>query len=632
MPPQRVVIIGGGVAGMSAAHELGERGFDVEVFEMKPIPGGKARSMLAPRTGSDGRKDLPGEHGFRFFPGFYRHLPDTLRRIPCGDGCPKGHTVEDHLVAATQMQFARRNTEPAQFRFDSPFPSLTSPFTALRFLFDYRRKLRIPEAPFGFFVLKLLEMMLRSDQWYGKYEEMSWMDFSGAATRYKDNRPYNRYLARAITRTMVAARADEISARTAGCVAVKLIESLSRAAGTMDRVLDGPTNDAWIKPWLAYLRSKNVKYHLGQPVHRINCRGNRIIGVTLDNANGPRVKGDYYIAALPVEKMRSPLVTQALRDADPMFSTLHQLRTRWMNGVMLYLREDVPQIRGHSIYLDSPWALTSISQRQFWKQGLADLGDGRVRGILSVDVSDWKNGESDGRVAWKCTPEELAQEVVSQLRAHLDDDPPQQLHESNLWGAFIDPDITQPNPSETVNAEPLLINTPGSWQYRPTARTQIENLFLAADYVRTDTDLATMEGANEAARRAVNGILERAGRDDLCQTWEWRPPVFHQAGQVLDLVSRASERLPVVGRAPRAPAPADLDGILSPVPGAREADRLLLDAVGLRGPGEPPVPSDRELDTFARELERSPEKTLDAFEEEIERPRRKILDELEPHE
>ena len=33
------------------------------------------------------------------------------------------------------------------------------------------------------------------------------------------------------------------------------------------------------------------------------------------------------------------------------------------------------------------------------------------------------------------------------------------------------------------------------------------NLLLAADYVRTFTDLATMEGANEAARRADHGAL-----------------------------------------------------------------------------------------------------------------------------
>ena len=43
------------------------------------------------------------------------------------------------------------------------------------------------------------------------------------------------------------------------------------------------------------------------------------------------------------------------------------------------------------------------------------------------------------------------------------------------------------------------------------AVTAIPNLFLASDYIQTYTDLATMEGANEAARRAVNGILDARG-------------------------------------------------------------------------------------------------------------------------
>ena len=56
---------------------------------------------------------------------------------------------------------------------------------------------------------------------------------------------------------------------------------------------------------------------------------------------------------------------------------------------------------------------------------------------------------------------------------------------------------------------PLLVNTADSWKHRPEAKTELDNFFLAADFVRTYTDLATMEGANEAARLAVNCILER---------------------------------------------------------------------------------------------------------------------------
>src|SRR5262249_54256622 len=75
---KKVVILGGGVAGMSAAHELMERGFEVEVYELRDIPGGKARSYSVKRTATPDHPGLPGEHGFRFFPRFYKHLPDTM--------------------------------------------------------------------------------------------------------------------------------------------------------------------------------------------------------------------------------------------------------------------------------------------------------------------------------------------------------------------------------------------------------------------------------------------------------------------------------------------------------------------------------------------------------------------------
>src|SRR5512133_2486840 len=98
-----VAVLGGGVAGLSAAHELAERGFSVTVYEQRAAPGGKARSIPYAGSGTGGRADLPGEHGFRFFPGFYRHLPDTMSRIP-GRGRER---VIDDLVGAEVVMIAR---------------------------------------------------------------------------------------------------------------------------------------------------------------------------------------------------------------------------------------------------------------------------------------------------------------------------------------------------------------------------------------------------------------------------------------------------------------------------------------------------------------------------------------------
>ena len=80
-------------------------------------------------------------------------------------------------------------------------------------------------------------------------------------------------------------------------------------------------------------------------------------------------------------------------------------------------------------------------------------------------------------------------------------------------------------PRFDTNAEPLLVNYVDTWRIRPEAVTRIPNLFLASDYVRTFTDLATMEAANEAARRAVNGII-RAARSDAepCGIWNLHEP------------------------------------------------------------------------------------------------------------
>jgi uncharacterized protein with NAD-binding domain and iron-sulfur cluster len=201
---------------------------------------------------------------------------------------------------------------------------------------------------------------------------------------------------------------------------------------------------------------------------------------------------------------------------------------------MFYLDRDVPLVHGHAIFIDSEWSLTAISQKQFWPDvDLQKRGDGRVEGILSVDVSEWERpGRRTGMVASECSKDQIRAEVWGQLVDHIDDG---SLDESNVVDWFLDPAIEVPNPSKATNAEPLLVNTPGSWADRPEAVTRIPNFFLAADFVRTHTDLATMEAANEAARRAVNGILEVCGSTaKLCRVERPREPAVLSLARALD--------------------------------------------------------------------------------------------------
>src|SRR5262245_47679591 len=104
-PMKTIAVLGGGVAGLTVAHELAERGFSVTIYERRTDTiGGHARSHEGTNSATDGREALPGEHGFRFFPGFYKHVPDTMRRIPFGAG--GATTVFDNLVPAPRGLFA----------------------------------------------------------------------------------------------------------------------------------------------------------------------------------------------------------------------------------------------------------------------------------------------------------------------------------------------------------------------------------------------------------------------------------------------------------------------------------------------------------------------------------------------
>jgi uncharacterized protein with NAD-binding domain and iron-sulfur cluster len=519
-----VAVLGGGVAGLSAAHELAERGFEVTVYELRDAPGGKARSIPYASSGTDGREDLPGEHGFRFFPGFYRHLPDTMRRIPLAAG-----SVADHLVGATRILFAQVGG-PNEIIAPAHFPESAEDFAALaRFLRDAAARVGVPPHEYALLVERLLTLLTscderREQQW----DLQSWWDYTGADRR---SAAFQRFLADGLTRTLVAARGREMSARTGGLVLVQLLQDLTRAGGRADRVLDAPTSEVWIDPWAAHLDSLGVELRLGEPVEALLVSGGRLSGATVA---GRTVRADHYVAALPVEVMRQ-LASPALRAAEPRLGGLDRLVTRWMNGVLFYLDRDVSLVNGHAIYVDSEWSLTSVSQKQFWPAvDLTQRGDGRTRGILSVDVSEWQRpGRLTGKVAQRCSREEIFDEVWDQLRAHLED----ALDGVTVIDRFLDPAIVYPNPTAAANLEPLLVNTAGSWADRPDAATRIPNLFLASDYVRTHTDLATMEAANEAARRAVNGILAASGSAARpCAVWKLREPLAFAAARALDRV------------------------------------------------------------------------------------------------
>jgi hypothetical protein len=287
------------------------------------------------------------------------------------------------------------------------------------------------------------------------------------------------------------------------------------------------------------------------------------------------VNAQYFVFALPVEQMAYYANrTAAMTFHDPSLNNLLRLTpyVSWMAGIQFYLKEPCHLVEGHLLCMDSEWSLTAIEQTQFWgdtnfelrgalQKKLQRAGQ-QVKAVLSVDISTWdRPGRFVPREALNCTRDEIASEVWGELKASVTrltksarlrddmllDGPPlrhgvnfnlddniSDIYDAKKQAEYekargLDVEMAAATQFELpyiygatreFNSEPMLLSGPGSHALRPEERTAIENMFLAADYIRTDTDLACMEGANEAGRRAANALLQTSGSlHPPCQVW-----------------------------------------------------------------------------------------------------------------
>ncbi len=524
----KVIILGGGVAGMSAAHELVNRGFEVEVYERNPVYyGGKARSIEYQQEGTH-EKPLPAEHGFRFFPGFYRHVTDTMANIPYGPGGKK--VVFQNLVPTSRTMIAGYGLPPIVMV--ASFPRNISDIRLIIHDLTANLQTGLTKEEEIFFAERVWQLITSCRQRRNNdYERLGWWQYM-QADRF--GAAYQTLLVDGLTRTLVAAKAETASTKTGGDIFLQLLYTMTDPSVSTDRVLNGPTNDKWLYPWKDYLEGRQVKMTQGMEALEVVMKDGKVDAVIVGNhKERRRVVGDYYIMAMPVERA-APLINGEMLATDARLQYIKDLApsTAWMNGIQYYLSENVTLNKGHIICSDSQWALTVISQIQFWSNyDIAKHGDGRVKGVISVDISDWTTpGKfTTQKCANDCTREEVHLEVWAQLKATLNH-PAELLRDEMVIDYYLDRDIREKPTSALsgealTNMEPLLVNKVNTWGLRPDTDSFIPNLFFASDYVRTNTDLATMEGANEAARRAVNCILDASGSfEEKCKIWNLKEP------------------------------------------------------------------------------------------------------------
>ena len=556
---KKVVIIGGGVAGMSAAHELIERGFEVDVYEKQPeYVGGKARSVNVPGTNTQFEdKYLPGEHGFRFFPGFYKHVTDTMKRTPLEfkDGVASKKTAFDNLVDTETIKISRdKGREPIVFPTD--FLGSWADLKMVYKLYKNRKSLiGLKPGESALFKSKILQLMCScNERREAEYEKTSWWEFLEADGKSDD---YVHLLVIGVTRTLVAADARKASTKTDGNIILQLLYNFLNPTIRTDRLFNAPTNEAWLTPWHNYLTQKGVRYHHGWHLHNIKMdetgKVSQIEVRRHGETMGEHVKGDYFLLAVPVD-MADKHISPEMKAIDPSLAKLDVLAQSmsWMTGMQFYLNTEVNINPGHVNYAYSEWALTSVDQMRFWDNyDLKDRFNGKIKSILSVDISDWLDTPFEGNPADADNIEKIKEGVWEQLENSLNvEGQPKVLDAKMIEHYYLDSDIILYPDKKAENKERMLVNTINSWELRPEATTKIPNFFLASDYVRTYTDLATMEAANEAARRAVNGIIDASGvKADKCEVWPLVEPALFNPVKWYDR-KRFKKNLPYATKMP----------------------------------------------------------------------------------
>jgi len=314
----KVIIIGGGVAGLSAAHELLKRGFRVTIIEKSPdYFGGKARSVSQQPEEADFL--LPAEHGFRFFPGFYGNITQTMKEIPLAGG----KSVYDNLVPVPYYTFL----------FTDGRKPVDIPLNIGRSLFFKGKKLigelralikafndgsiDITTEGRKNFTRAVFQLYTSCEERFmSEYERIPWQEFI-EADKPQYGKDYKLLLAEGLTKNLVACHADKASTRTGGKIlALMLWQIFNPWLGEADRVLNAPTNEAWLIPWVDFLKKEygqKLEIITGERVIKLEIVPQKLKGerdsldfITYDYKDGERrpqpvkIKGDYYIAAIPI--------------------------------------------------------------------------------------------------------------------------------------------------------------------------------------------------------------------------------------------------------------------------------------------------------------------------------------------
>jgi len=449
-----VIVIGGGLAGLSSAVALAESGFRVRLFEKRPHLGGRAASYVLPG----------GEHidnCQHVTLGCCTNLEDFYRRA---DAAGKIKFYDRLLFAAPD---GRRGVMAASVL---PAPlHLAASFTLFPLL-SWADKFAIARA------------MLAIARHGGRPRDLWPADSSndaGEITMLAWLRKH-RQTERAIRRfweVILVSALDEDLDRTDARHGVNVFWKafLSTRAGYRVGIPQVPLGDLYDGC------KQSITRRGGEVLLRAGVRGfrvsaNRIDGV--DFEDGSVGTADYYLSAVPQDILPELLPGEVVA-REPAFANLVKLRTSPITGVHLWF---------DTMVMTEPF-LTLLDSTVQWVFNKTKLygGSAESRGqYLQLVIS----------ASYGLLPRSR-QDIIALCLKELRDVLPATRDAVLVKGTVVKETSATFSPS------------PGSDQWRPAQNSSLPNLFLAGDWTATGWP-STMEGAVRSGYLAAEAILRDA--------------------------------------------------------------------------------------------------------------------------
>ena len=312
---QRVVVVGGGLAGLSTAKHLVDAGHNPVVVEARDVLGGKVAAW----------QDADGdwtETGLHIFFGAYPNMMKLFKDLDIEDRLQwKSHS----MIFAMPGQ--RDSSGDQKFsRFD--FRELPSPFNGLQAILTNTEMLTWPEKIlFGW---GLLPAILLGQDYVEAQDGKSvaeWMEERGVPRRVNDE------VFIAMAKALNFIDPDNLSMQ---CVLIALNRFLQEKDGSKMAFLDGNQPERLCAPMVDYITQRGGEVRLNAPLAEIMLNDDAEIMPEASNKGKPAtvsglklksgevVTGDYYVSAMSVDMMKrfTPTPWKQL----PYFSQLKNLR------------------------------------------------------------------------------------------------------------------------------------------------------------------------------------------------------------------------------------------------------------------------------------------------------------------